>query len=144
MSMKSADYGQSNDVSILNPQNEVTRKNIKSLFKKQKKSSKKSRNKKSPVMNNNNQKSEWHFEDDYNANQYYDRQFKPGETISTNLPLQNTSQKLFEMESTQEQQIKNTALNLIKEELKERHENLSNLTFRNQASDNSFKPYERE
>jgi hypothetical protein len=54
MSMKSADYGQSNDVSLLNPKNEVTRQNIKSLFKKQKKSSKKRRNEKYPVMNNNN------------------------------------------------------------------------------------------
>ncbi len=51
-------------------------------------------------MDNKNQKSEWNFEDDYNANQYNDQQFKPGETISTIFPLQNTTQKLYDMEST--------------------------------------------
>ena len=35
MSMKSADYGQSNNLSLLNPKNELTRQNVKSLFKKQ-------------------------------------------------------------------------------------------------------------
>lgn len=36
MSMKSPDYGQSNNASLFYPKNEVTKKNIKSLFKKQK------------------------------------------------------------------------------------------------------------
>ena len=53
MSMKSADYGQSNNLSLLNPKNELTRQNVKSLFKKQRESSKKRKNKKAPVMNNN-------------------------------------------------------------------------------------------
>ena len=72
-------------------------------------------------MNNNNQKIEWNFEDDYNANQYKNQQFKPSETNSTMFALQNT-QKLYEMESTQEQYIKTTAMKLIEEELKQKNE----------------------
>ena len=56
-------------------------------------------------MNNINQKNEWNFEDDYYENQYIDQQFKSSEAISTLYPLQNTSQKLYQMESTQERHI---------------------------------------